>query len=69
MRVTWLTESPGLGVAADAVWFFVLLVSLLRISAPPVVLIDATVESGPIAERNRSAERSPEHVLGLAAER
>jgi hypothetical protein len=34
--------------------FFVLLVVLLRISAPPVVWIDATVNSKPTAERNRS---------------
>jgi hypothetical protein len=38
MRVTWLTESPRLWLAAGAVWFFVLLLVLLRIFfAPPVV--------------------------------
>ena len=55
--------SPAL-VAAEAVWFFVLLVVLLRISAPPVVWIDATVRSGPIAERNRSEGMQSRARLG-----
>ena len=44
MRVTWFTESPWLWT--KAVCFFVVVV-LLRSSAPPVVWIDATVESRP----------------------
>jgi hypothetical protein len=67
MGVTWLTESPRDWRSSVATGFFVLLVVLLRIAAPPVVWIDATVKSGPIAERNRSEGRRPEHALGLAA--
>ncbi|NNN15445.1 MAG: hypothetical protein HKL82_06260 [Acidimicrobiaceae bacterium] len=43
-----------------------MLVVLLRIAAPPVVWIDATVTSGPTAERNRSS-RNGFSLLGLAA--
>ena len=52
----------------EAVCFVVLLVLLLRIATPPVVWIDATVESGPTAERNRSS-RYGFSLLGLAADR
>lgn len=54
MGVTWLTESPRDWRSSVATGFFVLLVVLLRIAAPPVVWIDATVTSRPTAERNRS---------------
>ncbi len=67
MRVTWFTESPRLWT--EAVCFFVVVVVvLLRIAAPPVVWIDATVESGPTAARNRSS-RNGFSLLGLAADR
>ena len=46
--------SPVLALCREAAGFFVLLVVLLRISAPPVVWIDATGKSRPTAERNRS---------------
>ena len=67
MRITWLTESPRDLRSSVTTGLFVLVVLLLRISAPPVGWIDATVTSGPTAERNRS-ERS-EHALALAAGR
>nr|WP_298442893.1 hypothetical protein [Ferrimicrobium sp.] len=65
IRVTWSTESPWLWT--EAVCFFVVVV-LLRIAAPPVMWIDATVQSGPTAERNRS-RRNGVSLLGLAADR
>jgi hypothetical protein len=65
MRVTWFTESPRLWT--EAVCFFVVVV-LLGISAPPVMWIDATVDSRPTAERNRS-RRNGVSLLGLAADR
>jgi hypothetical protein len=68
MRVTCFTESRRVFCSAGDAPLFVLLVDLLlRISAPPVVWIDATGNSRPTDERNRS-ERS-EQALGLAADR
>jgi hypothetical protein len=56
--------SPWLALAG----FFVLLVVLLDISAPPVVWIDVTGKSRATAERNRSDLKSLS-LLGPAANR
>jgi hypothetical protein len=67
MRVTWFTESPRFWRSLVA-GFFVLLVLLLGISAPPVMWIDATGKSRATAERNRSDPKGLS-LLGLAADR
>ncbi len=67
MRVTWFTESPR-DLLSPVAGFFVLLVVLLGIAAPPVVWIDATGKSRATAERNRSDPKGLS-LSGLAADR
>jgi len=61
-----VTESPR-DWRSRVAGFFVLLVVLLGISAPPVVWIDATGKSRTTAERNRSS-RYGFSLLGLVAD-
>jgi hypothetical protein len=68
MRITWLTESPQLWRDAAFVSVVVVVVLLRIVGSSVVCWIDATGESRPTAERNRSRWNGVS-LLGLAADR